>query len=170
MFIYTHTHTHTWLRTDCIWIAVATKQHCSETFEYQSERCEVLTGYLSLGRRSGGDWTNPWHWTERFTVFFWNSKQQQPQLLPRVVLVAFLKEAFITNIVITLRINYIIMFINNNAVFNNNQYKTPRFYFALQNSHVHAEGFFRNLQTIWTLAASKSPVPSMTQLVRRFQC
>ena len=109
-----------WLRTDCIWITVATKQYCSETFYHKSELYEVLTGYLSLGRRSGGDWTNPWQWTECFTVFFWNSKQQQPQLLPRVVLVAFLKEAFITNIIITLRINYIIMFINNNAVFNNN--------------------------------------------------
>ena len=30
------------------------------------ERCEVLTGYLSLGRRSGGDWADTWHWTERF--------------------------------------------------------------------------------------------------------
>jgi len=43
----------------------------------KSERCEVLTGYLSLGRRPGGDWANAWHWTERFTVFFWNRKQQQ---------------------------------------------------------------------------------------------
>jgi hypothetical protein len=25
-----------------------------ETFLHRSERCEVLTGYLSLGRRSGG--------------------------------------------------------------------------------------------------------------------
>ena len=24
----------------------------------KSERCEVLTGYLALGRRSGGDWVN----------------------------------------------------------------------------------------------------------------
>ena len=49
------------------------------------ERCEVLTGYLSLGRQSGGDWANTWHWTERFTVLFWNRKQQQPQLLPHFV-------------------------------------------------------------------------------------
>ena len=33
----------------------ATQQHCSETLLHNSERCEVLTGYLSLGRRSGGD-------------------------------------------------------------------------------------------------------------------
>jgi len=34
-----------------------------ETFLHISERCEVLTGYLSLGCRSGGDWTNTGHWT-----------------------------------------------------------------------------------------------------------
>ena len=58
------------------------------------ERCEVMTGYLSLGRRSGGDWANTWHWTERFTVFFSKRKRQQPQLLPNCLLIAFL-EAFI---------------------------------------------------------------------------
>jgi hypothetical protein len=30
----------------------------SETFLHNSERCEVLTGYLSLGRRTGGEWGN----------------------------------------------------------------------------------------------------------------
>jgi hypothetical protein len=39
------------------------------------ERCEVLTGYLSLGRRHGGGWANTWHWTERFKVFFCNRTQ-----------------------------------------------------------------------------------------------
>ena len=72
--IYVYIHTHIWHRTDCIRITVATKQHGSETFLHKSERCEVLTGYLSLGHRSGGDWANTWHWTERFTVFFWNRK------------------------------------------------------------------------------------------------
>jgi len=27
-------------------------------FYTNRERCEVLTGYLSLGRRPGGDWAN----------------------------------------------------------------------------------------------------------------
>ena len=87
MCIYTHIR----LRTDCIWITVVTKQHCSETFLHKSERCEVLTGYLSLGRRSGCDWASTWHWKESFTVCFW-SKKQQPQLLPGFVLIAFLEE------------------------------------------------------------------------------
>jgi hypothetical protein len=34
------------------------------------DQCEVLTGYLSLGRWRGGDWANTWHW-KGFTVFFW---------------------------------------------------------------------------------------------------
>ena len=38
-------------------------------FYSNRERCEVLTGYLSLGRQPGGDWANTWHWTEHFTVF-----------------------------------------------------------------------------------------------------
>jgi hypothetical protein len=46
----------------------------SETFLHTSERCEVLTGYLSLGRRSGGVRAYAWHWAERFTVCFWNRK------------------------------------------------------------------------------------------------
>jgi hypothetical protein len=40
-----------------------------------------LTGYLSLGRRSGGDWANTGHWAERFTVCSLNRKEQQRQLL-----------------------------------------------------------------------------------------
>jgi hypothetical protein len=54
-------------------------------FYTNRERCEVLIGYLSLGRRPGGNWANTWHWTERFTVCFWNRKQQQPQLLSHVL-------------------------------------------------------------------------------------
>jgi len=58
------------LCADCIWITVATKYHCSETFVHKSERCEVLTGFLSLGRWSGGAWVNTrtWHWTEHFSL------------------------------------------------------------------------------------------------------
>jgi len=32
------------------------------------EKCEVLTGYLSLGRRPGGGWANMWYCTRHFTV------------------------------------------------------------------------------------------------------
>jgi hypothetical protein len=66
-----YTCTHIWQHRDCVWITVVTKQYCNETFLHKSERCEVLTGYLSLGSGFGGDWGNTWQWTERFTVFFW---------------------------------------------------------------------------------------------------
>jgi hypothetical protein len=46
----------------------------AKPFYTNQERCEVLNGYLSSGRRPGGDWANMWHWTERFAVFFWNRK------------------------------------------------------------------------------------------------
>ena len=53
----------------CYQIALRIKQ-----FYTNREQCEVLTGYLSLGCRPGGDWANIWHWTERFIVFFSNTK------------------------------------------------------------------------------------------------
>ena len=78
------TYTHIWHRTVSIWITVATKQHRSETFLCKSERCEVLTGYLWLGRWSGGDGANTWHWAESFTVCFCSRRQQQQHNCCRV--------------------------------------------------------------------------------------
>jgi hypothetical protein len=43
-----------------------------------------------------------------------------------------LRGGFITNIIIALCVNYIILLINNNAVINNNLYKAPRFYFIFK--------------------------------------
>jgi len=63
---------------------------------------------------------------------FETGSSSSPQLLPYFVLITFLEAAFITIIIITLFINYTILFINNNAVINNNLYKTPRFYFLLK--------------------------------------
>jgi hypothetical protein len=59
------TYTPIWLPTLCI------NYRCYQIilqvkyFYTNQERCEVLTGYLSLGRRPGGDGVNTWHWTER---------------------------------------------------------------------------------------------------------
>ena len=39
-------------------------------FLHKSERCEMVNGYLSLGRQPGGDWANTGHWAKYFTVFF----------------------------------------------------------------------------------------------------
>jgi len=41
-------------------------------FFTNQERCDVLTGYVSLGCRPGGDWANTWHWTKHFTIFYSN--------------------------------------------------------------------------------------------------
>jgi len=55
MYIYRHI-------SDCVQTVhespLLTNNIASETFLHISERCEVLTGYLSLGRWSGGDWAN----------------------------------------------------------------------------------------------------------------
>ena len=59
----------------------------------------MLTGYLSLERRPGGDWANMWHWTERYIILL--KQEAAPEnLLPQIVLIAFLDEAFIRNIII----------------------------------------------------------------------
>jgi hypothetical protein len=63
-------------------------------------------------------------------------------------LIAFLQEAFILNIIITLCINYInIICINNNAVFNT-LWKIPRPYVALQTCHWHMK------VTVWIWACA----------------
>ena len=59
---------------------------------------------------------------------------------------------FITNIVIIIYINYIIILCinNNSAEINNDLWKNPRPYFALQNSHEHAKGFFKFIENLGT--------------------
>ena len=32
------------------------------------KRWKMLTGYLSIERRLGGEWANTWHWTKYFTI------------------------------------------------------------------------------------------------------
>jgi len=83
-----------------------------ETFLHISERCEVLTGYLSLGRRSGGDWTNSGHWAERFTVCFWTGSGSS-QLLPCFVTyrISWGGLYYRYNTVIVLQTNYIIIIV-----------------------------------------------------------
>ena len=59
--IHTHTHTHTHI-SDCVQIVYELPLLPNNTtvkhFYTNLERCEVLTGYLSLERLSDGDWAN----------------------------------------------------------------------------------------------------------------
>jgi hypothetical protein len=59
-----------WLRSDsmnyrCYQIILRVKH-----FYTNRERCKELTGYFSLRRRPGDDWTNTWRWTNRFKSSF----------------------------------------------------------------------------------------------------
>jgi len=125
-------------------------------FYSNQERCEMLTEYLSLGRRPGGDSANMWHWTKSCTVFFFKETAVAAPITALFVSIAFLEEAFISNTMILLCINYYVIIIcinNNNTVINNNLSKTPKPYFALQNSHRQAKGeilsqFVHNLVTL----------------------
>jgi len=71
-YIYTYTHLTAWIlyMNYCCYQIILRVQH----FNTNRERCEVLTGYLSLECRPGGDWANTWHWTKCFTIFFSNRK------------------------------------------------------------------------------------------------
>jgi hypothetical protein len=86
-------------------------------FYTNRERCEVLTGCLSLGQRPGGNWANTWHWTNRFTIFVLYQKYQQPQVLPY----RFLRRSFYWIIIILLYMYCVIIIciIDNNSVINN---------------------------------------------------
>ena len=69
-------------------------------FYTNQERCEVLTGYLSLGRRADVEWANTWHWAERFAVCCWNRRRQQPSYCHILFLFAYLEETIIRNMII----------------------------------------------------------------------
>jgi hypothetical protein len=50
-------------------------------------------------------WGSTWYWTECFTIFISNRKLQQASYFHIFYLIAFLKEDFIRNVIIMLRIN-----------------------------------------------------------------
>jgi hypothetical protein len=109
-------------------------------------RCEVLTGYLSLGAGLAV--------TERICDIGQNVLQSSlqtgssssPSYCHIFFFILYLKQTFIKNIIIMPWINYIIItFINNNNVVINNLWKTPRLCSAHQNSNGHAKGFIRNI-------------------------
>jgi len=79
--VYTHTYVTVYRqhhKHDCYQITLRMKN-----FYTNRERCEVLTGYLSLRRWSGGDWAITWHWTESFKILSSNRRSRQPHLLPQ---------------------------------------------------------------------------------------
>jgi len=82
------------------------------------ERCEALTGYLSIGRRTGGDWENTWH--SGLQSHFPIGSRSIPSYFHVFFRIAFLEGAFISNRIIIVFINYIIIIhINNSSVINN---------------------------------------------------
>jgi len=92
-------------------------------FYKNREQCEVLTGYLSPGRRPGGEWAKMWHWTKLLQHSFQTGSSSILSYLHTFLLNAFLEETFTWNIVIILCIHYtitIIICINNNTIINNN--------------------------------------------------
>jgi hypothetical protein len=59
-YVDTHTHISDCVKTLYI-LPLLPNNTASETFLHKSERYEVLTGYLTMGRQPGGDWANTWH-------------------------------------------------------------------------------------------------------------
>ena len=55
--VYTHTHISDCLETVYV-LPLLPNNTAVKHFYTNRERCGVSTGYLSLGRRSGGDWAN----------------------------------------------------------------------------------------------------------------
>jgi len=79
--------------------------------ETNLKRCEVLTGYLSLGCRPGGDWANTWHWAKVLQFSFQTGSSSTSSYCHILFLIVFLEQAVIRNIIIiiiiiVIRINY----------------------------------------------------------------
>jgi hypothetical protein len=103
-------YTHVWLCS----VDIQIRYRCYQTtlrvkhFYTNWERCEVLTGYLQMRRQLNGDWTNTWHRTKHFTIFFANTSSSSHSYVRIFFLIAIIQEAFVRNTVILLRINYTI--------------------------------------------------------------
>ena len=106
----------------------------------------MLTGYLSLGRRSGGDWTNSGHWEERFTVCFWTGSGSS-QLLPCFVTyrISWGGLYYRYNRVIVLQTNYIIIIVT--CIIDN--YGRLQDLICSSNFPWSRERILHNLYTIW---------------------
>ena len=72
--IYRHTYTDTYLTAYRLYMDYRCYQMILQVkrFYTNRERCDVLTGYLSLGRRLGGYLANVWYWAKHFTKFYSN--------------------------------------------------------------------------------------------------
>ena len=130
-------------------------------FYTNRERSEVLTGYLLLGHRPGGEWADTQHWTKRFTVLCPNMKQQQLRLFHVFFLIAFLQEACIRNIIFITR-----HYLYNNTPTNNNLWRSSRPYFTLPNPQGHAKGYLLNLWAVVACALKRFASPNLDCLLQ----
>ena len=94
--LYCDTHTHT---TDCVQnvheLPFLPNNNADETFYTNREQYEVLTGYLSLGRRPVVDWANTWHWEKFLQTYFQTGSSSSRIYCQIFFLIAFLEEDFI---------------------------------------------------------------------------
>ena len=113
------------------------------------------------------NWSPAWRWLGEYVTldrtFYSLLFKQEVAAAPVISTFScrFPRWGLIKNIIIILCINNIIIIFNNNVVINN-LWKTPRPYFALQNSHERTTWFLRNVQPIWTSALRKFRQPCST--------
>ena len=100
VYIYTYPAAHRLYELPLLQIILRVKQ-----FYTNLERCEVLTGYVSLACRPGGDWVNTWRWTARVGSLLFKQEVTTVPSYFHIFLIAFLEEALIGNIVIILWIH-----------------------------------------------------------------
>jgi len=124
-------------------------------FYTNRERCEVLTGYLSLGCRPGGDWANTWRWTKRFRLFF----KKEVAAAPVTSAYSSLSHSS-RRPLLEIRVYYaliiIIICINNDAIINNNLRKTSRPIFCYSKFPWARERIFFEIYRQFWHAPSKS--------------
>ena len=142
-------------------------------FYTNRERCDLLIGCLSLGKRPCGSWANTWHWTKCFTIFVLYRKYQQPQLLLNFLPYRFSREGFYSIIIILLCMYYaiIICIIYNNSVINNSYVRIQYLILPFRISLGTRKNFFeiyRELGHAPTESFTRSGIGSQAKLCSLF--
>jgi hypothetical protein len=128
------------------------------------KRCEVLTGYLSLGRQPGGDWENTWHWTKGVTIFFF--KQEVVAASVSATFCRIPREGLCGKLIITVWINYriiIVICFNNYAAIHNYYGRLLDFIFLLK---IHMDTRMNFFETGSGLAVRKVGLPRPAPVCR----
>ena len=141
IYIYTYIHTQTHICVEIVYeLLLLPNNTGNETLLHNSGAVRNVDWIFLV--ELPADWANTWYWIKHCTIqsSLQTSNSSIHSYFHSFLLVVFLEETCFINICMNC---IIVIHINNNAIINNNLWKIPRPYFALQNSHGIAIEFLR---------------------------